>query len=666
MPALDPELEEYRNLMLPPEEYEGGFNFKTILGICFITFIMMPSSIYLGLMVGQSMGPAAVWVTIILFSDIARRSFKPLRKQEIYMLYYVAASLVGMAGGTALSGGPFAGLIWNQYFRHSVAAQSMGISEAIPNWVAPAADSQALLQRTFLHGDWATPILLLLIGGVLGRLSWVTAGYSLFRLTSDVEKLPFPMAPIAASGATALAESGRESWRWRTFSIGAMIGVAFGTIYVFIPALSGALLGTPIVIIPIPFVDLTTRTETFLPAASTGLALDLGGVIMGMVLPFSIIIGRAVAAMVHMFLNPILYKLGVLNLWRPGLDTIRTEYMNSIDFWLSFGIGTSFAVAFIGFGHVLKAVRKARAERTPEARRSWAEVPSGRGDFSVKLALVIFTLCTLGYVILCIWLVREKGGGTAWGLVPFFFFFGFVYTPLISYVNARLVGLAGQHLGFPMIREATFILSGYQGAAIWFAPFPIQNYGGTAQRFREIELTGTKFTSIIKAECFMFPVVLIASFIFWSYIWGSGPKIPSSAYPFANLMWYRAALSRALWISSTVTGGESILFRAISFPRILYGLCFGISAYFILGALSMPTLLFYGFVAGMATLPHYVVPQLVGALLSRYYFIPRFGRKPWRRAVPVLMAGYLCGMGLIGMGGVAIALLSAAVRPKPW
>jgi len=661
MRAADAELEEYRQIMLPPDEYQSGFNSKTILGILFITFIMMPSSIYLGLMVGQSMGPASVWVTIILFSDIARRSFKPLTKQEIYMLYYVAASLTGMAAGTALAGGPFAGLIWNQYFRHSVAAGSMGISQAIPDWVAPAADSGALLQRTFLHPDWAYPILLLLIGGVLGRLSWVTAGYTLFRLTSDVEQLPFPMAPVAASGATALAETGRESWRWRTFSMGAMIGVAFGTIYVLIPALSGALLGTPITIIPIPWIDLTSRTETILPAAATGLTFNLGLVIVGMVLPFSIVIGRFVAAMAHMFLNPILYKAGVLNLWHPGLDTIMTEFMNNIDFWTSFTIGSSFAIAIIGIGRIVQSVRRHRRERKDGGPQLRGQVPEGRGDFSVALALVIFTLCTMGYIFLCIVLVGAK-----WYLLVFFFFFGFVYTPIISYVNARLVGLAGLHIGFPMIRQATFILSGYQGAAIWFAPFPMRDYGGTAQRFREIELTGTKFTSIFKAELVMFPLVMLASFIFWSYIWGSGPKIPSSAYPFAQKMWHRAALGRAMWISSTVVGGESIIYRAISFPRILYGLGFGLSAYFILSALSMPTMLFYGFVAGMGTLPHFILPELLGALLGKYYFLPRFGRKRWRQMTPVLMAGFSCGMGLIGMGGVAIALLSAAVRPKPW
>ena len=81
------------------------------------------------------------------------------------------------------------------------------------------------------------PILLLVIGQILGRLNWMSAGYFLFRLTSDIEQLPFPMAPVAASGATALAEaaSKEESWRWRVFSIGSMIGLIFGFFYIAIP-----------------------------------------------------------------------------------------------------------------------------------------------------------------------------------------------------------------------------------------------------------------------------------------------------------------------------------------------------------------------------------------------------------------------------------------------
>ncbi len=103
------ELAEYRSLMEAPETYKDGFGWKTVLGALFIGFVMMPGSIYLGLMVGQTMGPAAEWTTIILFTEIARRSFTVLSKQEVYLLYYVAGGLAAGGGTLGLSGGPFAG-----------------------------------------------------------------------------------------------------------------------------------------------------------------------------------------------------------------------------------------------------------------------------------------------------------------------------------------------------------------------------------------------------------------------------------------------------------------------------------------------------------------------------------------------------------------------------
>src|SRR5512135_1908022 len=114
--SADAELELYRNLVKTPTSYEDGFNLRTFMGVLFVAVIMMPTAIYLGLTMGLGLGPAAEWVTIILFADIARRSFKPLKRQELYMLFYVAASLTSFSGGVALSGGPFAGTIWNQYF----------------------------------------------------------------------------------------------------------------------------------------------------------------------------------------------------------------------------------------------------------------------------------------------------------------------------------------------------------------------------------------------------------------------------------------------------------------------------------------------------------------------------------------------------------------------
>ena len=80
-----------------PVEFIDGFSLRTVIGAFFVGFVMMPASIYLGLVAGTSLGDAAQWVTIILFSEVVRRSFGTLKKQELYMLYYIAGSLLSPA-----------------------------------------------------------------------------------------------------------------------------------------------------------------------------------------------------------------------------------------------------------------------------------------------------------------------------------------------------------------------------------------------------------------------------------------------------------------------------------------------------------------------------------------------------------------------------------------
>ena len=125
--AEDKELQEYRSMMTPPDEFVEGFNVRTVIGLFFVAVVMMPSAIYLQLTVGQSLGSAAVWVTVILFADLARRSFKPLKQQEIYMLVYVA--------GVMSWGGPFLESLYRQFLQQSAVAVSFGV--VLPYWVAP-------------------------------------------------------------------------------------------------------------------------------------------------------------------------------------------------------------------------------------------------------------------------------------------------------------------------------------------------------------------------------------------------------------------------------------------------------------------------------------------------------------------------------------------------
>lgn len=652
MPAkVDKEIESYRCLMEAPGSYEEGFGWKTIIGVLFIGLIITPGSIYLGLVTGQTLGPAAEWVTVILFAEVARRSLKPMTRQELYILFYVAAAVVSAESAT------FGGLIWNQYLVQSPAAKGFGIAKEIPKWVSPQPDSLGIIDRTFFHPDWLPAIGVLLASVVLSRISWFTIGYTLFRVTSDIERLPFPMAPVYAQGATALAESGtkKETWRWRVFSIGAKIGLWFGVLYAGVPIITSLIFTRPLMILPIPFVDLTQNIENNLPAATFGFTMNLGTLLVGFVLPFWSVVGGFVAAVGMIILNPILYKAGILTTWRRGMGTIDTIFVNSMDFWLSFGIGTGFAVALIG---LIKMVQSFRMKRQSELE-SRVKPPPTRGDFPIPVAIALFILATLGYIFLCKKLVPKFP-------TPFFVFFGFVLTPLISYINARMVGLTSQTIGFPMIREASFILSGYRGAAIWFAPIPYANYGWTVQKFREIELTGTRFSSIIKAELFMVPVVVVCSLFFWWLIWQLG-AIPSADYPYANKMWHLDALQQCRWPTATLGKGEQWMLKAIKYDVISIGFGFGLFFYVLLSLLGLPVLLIYGFIRGVGVaMPHFLIAEFIGALIGRYYFARKLGTDRWRRYAPVLFAGFSCGMGLVGMGGAAIALLSKCISHLPF
>jgi hypothetical protein len=641
----DKELQEYRDLLKVPSQFEEGFDWKTIVGAIFIGFLMMPGSMYLQLVIGTGIGPAARWVTIILFAELAKRSYSDLKQQEIFLLYYMA--------GAALST-PFQGLLWNQYLVQSDAARMLGVTEYIPSWVAPAPESQSLVERTFFHRDWLIPILLLIGTQIIQRIDQFGLGYALFRITSDVEKLPFPMAPVAALGTMALAESTEEkqkSWKWRVFSIGGVIGLIFGSIYVLLPTVSGLILIEPIRLIPIPWVELTAHTEDVLPAVATGIQLDLGLIFIGMVLPFWAVIGGLVGILITFVANPILYHHGILTRWHPGMETVDTIFANNFDFYMSFSIGLGLAIALIGVWHVVRSFKKSESVKRGSLRDLF-QPPAGRGDFNFWISIGIYTFSTISYVLLCVWLVPN---------FPWIFFigYGFLYTPIVSYITARMEGIAGQFVSLPLVREISFIAGakyfGYHGIEIWYAPIPIHNYGEATVNFRQIELTGTSIRGIIKAEIVVFPIVMTASLLFSQFIWRLAP-IPSSAYPYAQQIWHLQALNTLLMQSSTLEGSAAF-YQALNFIYVIAGVGLGVVTYAILTIFGMPIMLVYGMVRGLGqTAPHGHVLEVLGALLGRFFFLKRYGAM-WRQYAPVLLAGFSCGMGLTGMFAMGVTLI---------
>jgi len=878
------EVEEYRSLLEPPERFEDGFTLRTVIGVLFISLIMTPGEMYLGLVTGGSIGAAAQWVTVILFLEVAKRSFTSLRRQEIYLLVYVASALV------AREEGAFLDLLFRQYFVRSAEAEQFGLSRMLPYWWVPAPDSEALAQRTFLHRDWLWPMVLLVSGTIVGRITWFTSGYVLFRLTSDREHLPFPTAPMSALSAMALAEESgdeQETWKWPVFAVGGVIGAVFGLVYVGLPTFSEIIAGQKITLIPIPFWDLTPYFGNIMPATPLGITLNLGIIFGGLLMPFWGVVGSFAGVMAHTFASPFLYSAGLLPSWSAGMDTIRTQIVTGIDFWRAFSIGITLAVTVISFYQLFSTARQRRMQmeqsssgdhRYPstcqhDGCNAHAEVRGyclkhlGRGDFNLWVCVILFAVAAVYPIVLAKTLFPTL---VTTGLLVLFFGIAFVYAPIMSFVSARLDGLIGREVSIPYIHEAVIFLTGYRGVDIWFVPFPTRNYGGHAEGFRVVELTGMRFTSLLKAELFMLPIVFVVSLMYWSFLWRMGP-IPSESYPYAQLMWPLQAFDKALFFSSTmysrmwrageeldgvrVTPGQAVwspsnlqdrqwwywrvkttrdvdipdpnkrqygpwskvgyfytnfgegappteipqrvltavdmvrlsaakvdslrgpptagdqtvelqwpapgetidsanpnfrarnlvaaqtqgsrqdsvdfyfevdrlvsfdgeylqksadrpllfetLWRDLNFtgdlrdndgdglvdeelvngrdddgdgrideddirhplqgwkwPIIIFGAGFGVLVYFSLSFLGMPVFLIWGYVQSVLGIPHNLLPQILGALLARFYFWKRYGKQEWRRYAMVLSVGFGVGMSLIGMFCAAFAMVSKAV-----
>ena len=544
------DLSQYESIMPEDAPFEDGFNLKTIWAMLFVGLVMLPGAIYLGLVTGQSMAGASEWVTIILFLEIAKRAFVRLKTQELIVIYWVAAGLLGigvrLGSGALVYGGPFGGLIWDQYLIQSPAAE--GIDRWVPSWVVPPLSSPVYAERTFVHTDWIKPVLVLLFVWVITQTARLSFGYVMFRITNDIERLPFPLAAVQARGATALAETSNqeEGWKWRVFSTGTCIGLVWGLLYVVVPTLSGIFLTETVQILPIPFIDFTAEIKTILPAAVFGFGTDLGHVLIGFVLPFYVVIGQFAGAILsNLVVNPTLYHYGILSRWSPGMTAIPARISNTFDFWLSFGIGTALVVAFTGIYMVVKTVRQQSRDRKAGEIVLGArleELPEGRGDVAMIYPLALWAITTVASIWLCQILVPEFH----WGWLAFF---GFIYTPISSYIGARMIGLTGSPYGasIPYLKEAAIFLSGYQGVAIWFAPIPLADHGLMVRPYKQLELTKTKFVSYLKMVALSVIVLFICSFIFWEFIWRLG-TIPSSTYPFAQKIWPFDSTMQTMWL----------------------------------------------------------------------------------------------------------------------
>jgi hypothetical protein len=73
----------------------------------------------------------------------------------------------------------------------------------------------------------------------------------------------------------------------------------------------------------------------------------------------------------------------------------------------------------------------------------------------------------------------------------------------------------------------------------------------------------------------------------------------------------------------------------------------------------------WGYIRGVASVGvatfFLLLTEVIGALLAKYYFWPKFGKQHWRQMAMVLAVGFGVGISLVGMFCAATLMISKAV-----
>jgi hypothetical protein len=178
-------------------------------------------------------------------------------------------------------------------------------------------------------------------------------------------------------------------------------------------------------------------------------------------------------------------------------------------------------------------------------------------------------------------------------------------------------------------------------------------------------LTGTRFTSLIKAELLIMPIMALGIVIFSQFIWAIA-NVPSEMFPYANKFWELGAFQQGIIFSATLPGEATSPFQeAFHPPFIVAGLSLALVVYAFLQHFNLPIFLVYGIVRGLdQSLPHAIVPMFIGALLGRFVFSKWF-KENWARYRIVFASGFAAGMGLITMLSLGIVFMTKSVIKLP-
>ncbi|MCC6004403.1 MAG: hypothetical protein LM590_08700 [Thermofilum sp.] len=637
-------------------ELKPGFTVRTVLALLIASAVFLPVNTYLLLVAGTSIAGAAVYILVLLFTELSSIIGVSMTKQEITLVL----ALGGLAAGTA----SYLGMV----FRHYVATSPLSWSfvdpfskrplpELIPSWYAPSYTSEAAALRTFMHPDWLIP---LIVVNVQFGLFYVLQEIALAMICSLVfierENLTFPYAHVNAQLITTLTE--REPHQIRTFTLAAIAGIVYGTIVYAIPTLAMGAYGTLVQIIPIPWVDLTTGyygVDQFMPGAIFGIATDPLSWALGALLPLRTSVFIAIGSLsVWVFGNWLAttYFRDAFPAWaaewRRGMDLSLVWQRSYLRIWAVPSVGFVFALAtltlaigwrsFVGAFKALASVKGGSESRL--------------GFPSLRSILAMYLAGALGSVALFQALV--PGFPVAFSLmtIPLSF--------VIAVAGARARGETGLSISIPYLWNALVLASGYPKVDAWFISPVIGGDSAPAwtESIKTALLTETKPIDFFKAYALTVVLYNIFSFIYVQFFWAIAP-IPSSQYPYVMAYWPVQLISMGIWVSREIVASMTLLLYAYASM-----LSVGIAGILANRYFGLP-FDFTALVTGTQTIPPYAMAILMGSIIGKIVE-SRVGRESYMRNRNTVIAGLGMGLGVVVGIASAITLVFKSTWIKPF
>jgi len=640
----------------------SALTWRSLLILLFVVFLLAPMDTFLQVSFfsrflsagpGYMVGVPALWVTVILFTEIARVFGKPLTRHEVFLIYFLF--------GTAMTETFFIDILYQGYHKtHLLSTQFIDprtgklLSYVLPGWYAPPIGSPAYHLRSFLHADWLLPIAVLILAVGFGLCSELGLGLLCAHLYVEVEKLPYPTAPLGSESIITISE--REPTRVKVFTIATVISLIWSAFSFGVPTTLGYAFGIRAGYLT--FIDLTTVLDKYFPGVVYGVIFEPFAYTFAWMLPASTIISIFIGS----------YAIWVLGNWltlqipSPLFAQFQREYVigspaslviwrANINVWLSFFIGAALGIAVVrliaGRKYLVRSIRSlARLGKTAQVKTGYPPLP---------IILTLWLGGLLGSTVLVYILVPQF---PLWTLVLFLVGIPFV----AAMINARGVGETGFGVSIPNMKESAILSSGYKGAEAWFMPLYTRGFGmgSLASDYSYIakvaQITETRFMDYVKTLLMLLPLTVVMSFIVISLFWTMAP-VPSFTYPATVNLWPELVVEQ-----NFIATNFFKLFK----PELM------VSAFAVLTVLTIvssvvriPFFSPIALVVGFNTAPYFANALAIGYLIGVHLFQKKLGKDWWNRYKAVILAGVACGYGIIATLTGVTTLISRALWYSP-